>query len=398
MGVAITTSGVLRWANKRTEELSDLRVGDEVRGWYVDPEDRERVVAELREKKELLSREIAVYGPGGRPLDVLISFVNYDWEGAPAFLVWLVDITERKRLEIAEREQAAALARARDALLHVLDSAPVGVSISRSGVLSWANKHFSELSSLRLGEQMIQLVHVNPEDRARVIDELATEGAVLAKEIEVVGADGSPLVVLVSFLEHEWEGEPALLAWLVDITERKRAEQALNGSINYGSRIQRSILPSLDVLSQWADDSFVWWEPRDVVGGDVYWATAWGDGALVALGDCTGHGVPGALMTLIATAAFEKARGDVASGDVAGLLGRVHQLVQHALKQDSTSGEADDGLDLGLCYIARDRSRLTYSGAGLSLFVHRANGAGRSRDQGGSQEHRLPPHTCGASL
>jgi len=161
-----------------------------------------------------------------------------------------------------------------------------------------------------------------------------------------------------------------------DVTERRQAErdltaafQNISSSINYASRIQKSILPAPDDLARRFDDHFVIWEPRDVVGGDVYWCHSWGVGELVLLGDCTGHGVPGAFMTLISTGALERAMAEVEPGDVSALVQRMHQLVRRSLGQDGQNGSANDGLELGVCYVEPDQRRLTFVGARFDLFV-----------------------------
>ncbi|MBF0310724.1 MAG: response regulator [Magnetococcales bacterium] len=143
----------------------------------------------------------------------------------------------------------------------------------------------------------------------------------------------------------------------------------IEGSIEYASRIQRSLLADESTLNQHFADWFILWEPRDVVGGDIYWCCRWGEGILLALGDCTGHGVPGAFMTLIATGAFERARSEINPGNLGGLLARMHQLVQITTKQNSSLGESDDGMELGLCYLVPEAPSLRYTGARFSLFT-----------------------------
>ena len=161
-----------------------------------------------------------------------------------------------------------------------------------------------------------------------------------------------------------------------DITERKEAEEKLaaahsviTSSIQYASRIQRSILPPEDMISSMCADHFVIWEPRDVVGGDIFWCKKWGKGTLLILGDCTGHGVPGAFMTLIATGALERAQMDVAVGDVAALIQRMHQFVQETLGQHGEKGESDDGMELGVCFLTENLEEMYFSGARFELFV-----------------------------
>ena len=161
-----------------------------------------------------------------------------------------------------------------------------------------------------------------------------------------------------------------------EVAERKAAERKLSDaygvitdSIQYASRIQRSILPNAALMGEAIADHFVIWEPRDVVGGDVYWVRRWGAGVTVILGDCTGHGVPGAFMTLIATGALDVADQEVQPGDVGMLLQKVHAIVQSNLGQHEDGGESDDGLELGICYLPDDRSKVVFGGARFDLFV-----------------------------
>lgn len=161
-----------------------------------------------------------------------------------------------------------------------------------------------------------------------------------------------------------------------DITKRRTAEKqrddafhVIRSSIDYASRIQRSVLPPpSELLKMMVKEYFVLWKPRDVVGGDIYWCREWGQGTLVILADCTGHGVPGAFMTLISSGALDLGIPDVPVGDPAALIRRMHQLIQTVLGQDSDTGQSDDGLELGLCYIHPHRDRITFAGAGFPLF------------------------------
>ncbi len=151
--------------------------------------------------------------------------------------------------------------------------------------------------------------------------------------------------------------------------ELSEAYGVIRGSIQYASRIQHSVIPDTSLLEEHVSGYFVYWEPRDVVGGDIYWNYTWGDGLLVILGDCTGHGVPGAFMTLIVTGALNRARMEVPQGDIAALVQRMHQLTQITLRQNTGHSESDDGMELGVCYLPFDMSSLKFTGARFELFI-----------------------------
>ena len=138
----------------------------------------------------------------------------------------------------------------------------------------------------------------------------------------------------------------------------------------YASYIQRSILPRKETLDALLPEYFVLWEPRDMVGGDIYWCRPWGEGTLVMLGDCTGHGVPGAFMTLISNGALDKAYLEVPPGDPARLLQHMHQSIQSTLGQDHDNKSAsDDGIEAGACFLNHKEGSMIFAGAKFDLFI-----------------------------
>lgn len=161
-----------------------------------------------------------------------------------------------------------------------------------------------------------------------------------------------------------------LLAFFMRQAQRNlsSAYGIISGSIDYASNIQRSILPREEQFTSSFKEHFIVWEPRDRVGGDIYWHHKWGNGTLVVLADCTGHGVPGAFMSIIATSALENALDEVPIGDTGGLLKRMHQRVQTTLRQGEPTGTSDDGLELGAIYLEPGRKALIFAGARFSCF------------------------------
>jgi serine phosphatase RsbU (regulator of sigma subunit) len=126
------------------------------------------------------------------------------------------------------------------------------------------------------------------------------------------------------------------------------------------------------------NEHFVIWRPRDVVGGDFYWSKQFGDRTLVAVGDCTGHGVPGAFMTLLAVSALNRIADNGEVEDPAAILGRLNRLLKETLGQDAHEGVTDDGLDIGICSIETDS--VVFAGASCSL--HRVDDSGLSTWKG----------------
>jgi PAS domain S-box-containing protein len=177
--------------------------------------------------------------------------------------------------------------------------------------------------------------------------------------------------------EHRTEigGTVAVYSDLTEVKESEQraaaANQLILQSLRYASRIQSAVLPARRELEALAADHFLIWEPRDIVGGDFFWFQPINDGYAVMVGDCTGHGVPGAFMTLIAWGLLDRmlisAPGDKPSEVLAGL----HEGVQSLLGQDEMHGETDDGLEAGICFIDPKKQLMTFAGARFSLW--RAN-------------------------
>lgn len=139
-------------------------------------------------------------------------------------------------------------------------------------------------------------------------------------------------------------------------------------SIEYAKMIQESILPSEDELKLCFSDYLIIWKPRDIVGGDFYWAKKMDKGFIVAVGDCTGHGVPGALMTMTANSILNHITDKICNDDPALILNNLNKILKQTLHRKDANKIMDDGLNIGIVIILKNRDIL-YSGAGLPLYI-----------------------------
>jgi serine phosphatase RsbU (regulator of sigma subunit) len=156
--------------------------------------------------------------------------------------------------------------------------------------------------------------------------------------------------------------------------------QQIMHSIEYASVIQRSMLRTSDeALAQTGQDAALVWEPRDVVGGDFYQFSVFPDGWFATLADCTGHGVPGAFMTLIASINLSQAIEQHGPRDPARLLASVNQNIKQMLGQMDGEVElsaSNDGMDAACFWFEKSSSTLKFAGAKTSLFVLHPGQAG----------------------
>lgn len=151
-------------------------------------------------------------------------------------------------------------------------------------------------------------------------------------------------------------------------TSRRLSRQIVE-SIEYGSRIQQALLPDPAVLTDRTAELAVSWLPRDVVGGDIYWWHPTPDGFLLVLADCTGHGVPGAFMTIIVSSCLNALTDAPEAQDPAWLLDTLNSMVKRSLRQTRARRGPDDGLDAAACVVSRSRAELRFAGARLGLIV-----------------------------
>lgn len=151
-------------------------------------------------------------------------------------------------------------------------------------------------------------------------------------------------------------------------------------SIEYAKRIQDSLLPILSEVRRFLPHSFFLWRPRDIVGGDLYFAKTINGKHVVATIDCTGHGVPGAFMTMIAASGMGRIVVDDLCLDPAEILNRLNSIVKISLQQEKQFARSDDGLDASICVIDRHHETLTFAGARQPLVyiknkqLHRIKG------------------------
>ncbi len=160
-----------------------------------------------------------------------------------------------------------------------------------------------------------------------------------------------------------------------DITDRKLIEleiQAKNKkiteSINYAKRIQGAILPDTSVIRQVFNHSFILYKPRDVVSGDFPWFMQKGDDLYIAAVDCTGHGVPGALISLIGYFLLNNIVNNRDVSNPGSILDQLDEGVTKTLKQDSSDSSSRDGMDIALCKINLKKGILEYAGAHRPLY------------------------------
>jgi len=151
------------------------------------------------------------------------------------------------------------------------------------------------------------------------------------------------------------------------------SNEKITASIHYAQRIQQSLLPKEVNVKAGFGDAFVLYQPRDIVSGDFFWMFSKGDLRLIAAIDCTGHGVPGAFLTILAHRGLNKIVNEKGLTTPARILFELHREIMSALGQKENQ-ESGDGMEVALCVVNQENKTLTFSGANLPLFHATKNG------------------------
>lgn len=186
--------------------------------------------------------------------------------------------------------------------------------------------------------------------------------------------------------EHDFLKLQRNISWMVQglrnreiklkntLNQLQQAQSQVLESIEYAGRIQRSFLPSTEDLQKALKDYFLFWQPRDGVGGDAYWVKQGERHTSLAVFDCTGHGVPGAFLTLIVNSLFEQNMDERCRDNPARLLAKMNMGLKRALSQHGKEGLSNDGLEGAVCCLDREQGLLHYAGARGFLLLAQAGG------------------------
>ena len=156
----------------------------------------------------------------------------------------------------------------------------------------------------------------------------------------------------------------------------EKQHQNITDSILYAQRIQQAVLPPEKYFDELLSDYFILYKPRDIVSGDYYWARQKGNIKIVIAADCTGHGVPGAFMSLLAVSNLNEIVNNLLNekGEnikPANILNHLRNSIKKDLRQTGKDNEAKDGMDMSVCIINKNNNTLLFSGAQNPILIAR---------------------------
>lgn len=149
----------------------------------------------------------------------------------------------------------------------------------------------------------------------------------------------------------------------------EEVNQRIMDSITYASLIQQSLLPDPEMIRTCLPSSFFIWQPRDIIGGDMYHMEPFEAGFVLTIIDCTGHGVPGAFMTMLAVSGLRRIIHEDKEYNPSLILKKLNIFVKSSLRQDKANPQSNDGLDAAVITYHKDSQSLDFASARLALYM-----------------------------
>jgi serine phosphatase RsbU (regulator of sigma subunit) len=150
-----------------------------------------------------------------------------------------------------------------------------------------------------------------------------------------------------------------------------RQELQLKESLKYASRIQQAMFPPHEVLNRLLPEHFIFYQPREVVSGDFYYVSKRNDNLFIAVADCTGHGVPGAFMSILGITFLNEIIMHGTYLHAGSVLNQMREHVMEALCQTGQDSDQRDGIDIALCMIDLKKGILNFAGAFNPVYIVR---------------------------
>ena len=255
-------------------------------------------------------------------------------------------------------------------------------------LLRWTNQSTVTLSNLREGDYELILVAKN------IYDQTSNELTLLFKVLPPWYRTwwAYLLYILISILlvyaiihfnirrlkEQNRRLEEIVKERTREVVEKKEQIehilQDIQASINYAQRIQQALLPSRELIAESFPKNFIIFYPRDVVSGDFYWSTRIDEWVIITVADCTGHGVPGAFMSMLGISFLNEIVRKKEVVNAAEILDQLREAVIEALKQTGKQNEQKDGMDMSIAAINTKTRQCIWAGANNPLYIVRQGG------------------------
>lgn len=356
-----------------------------------------------------LKKEVKCIRKSKRWFYVEFSISEIQTANGVLFVVLIKDLTQIKDYEqqlqqhIEELSQSleqlhaqASMIRESEALMRgILDNADEAIIMAdSSGTIASFNVAAEEMFgyhryniigkniSMLFAQPLQSSSHNNISDRLR--EAIFAPTFNMGREAIAVRSNGTQFPVFLSVTQTTSNKSSIFTGIIRDLTQQKKLEKEtlmrtlleqknkeITDSLRYAFQIQMAILPEKAILNKYIPNHFVFYRPKDIVSGDFYWFSRKEDKIFIAAIDCTGHGVPGAFMSLIGYTNLNKIVDEFGVNEPDIILASLDQYVTAALQKNNINSDFKEGMDIALCFLDTRNQILTYSGAYRPLYVYR---------------------------
>jgi len=304
------------------------------------------------------------------------------------------DITDKKAIEelsknleikIADRTKELSLQKKQIEVILENIMLPVLITSKSKRDILYANKYAEIQYGLPVDKLIgnhIENIYTIENQQDLILEELKAKGYVENLEQHYKTYDGKEFIGLLSVKPIMYGNQEAYIGMTTDISYQKRIEGEIRSvhkhtqdSIEYASLIQHSLIPNNDIFMKYFQEYFTIWHPKDVVGGDIYLFEELRneDECLLMVIDCTGHGVPGAFVTMLVKAIERQIVStlkhntdeEISPGELLSIFNR---SMKHLLRQEDELSLSNAGFDGGIIYYNKKDNIIKFSGAETPLF------------------------------
>lgn len=284
------------------------------------------------------------------------------------------------------------------------------ILIDINGIIIYLNKiaeNLFQFSRDELTGKILETIIPNrfrkchPSYRQHFIHKEETRAMGKGLDLFAIRKDGTEFPVEVGLNQVQIGNKKFVLASVIDITERKKIDQEiinqnkklaelsnqlyktnkvlqkknkdLNESIQYARNIQYSILPNIDDIANHLNDFCVYFTPKNIIGGDFYWFYQIENTSYIAVIDCTGHSVPGAMISMVIYSLLNEILIKNPMQTTGNILSNLHSNLYLFLQQEKGEPYSQDGCDISLCKLDNEKRLLQYSGARQDIYICKQN-------------------------
>lgn len=403
--ILVDSQHKITYANNYTEELFQYS-REELIGKAIEiliPHENKNNHGELiqkfmespRTRKMGQGRDLFALKKDQNKFPVEIGLTLFNLKEQDFILVTITDITERKTAEKIITESENKLKTTFDILdVGIIFTDPQGNLIecnhASEKILGISKKDLLTSNHWDPGWNLIRSDNTPmPQEEMASVRALKSNQPIHRVETGIIKEFGEVTWILANAAPLDIEGYGVVITY-IDITEQKRSEnafraseevlqkinselksknKAINQSIDYARKIQYSILPEINKIKQLFPDIQIYFQPKDTIGGDFYWYYNKDNLSYIAAVDCTGHNVPGAMMSMIVNSLLNDIvipNDDLSTGQI---LSKLHNELYNYLQQEKGDEYSQDGCDISLCCIDIKNKNMHFSGARQDLYI-----------------------------